>query len=55
MFMGIFLLFLGIANAYERHQDRLILREGLLVVFFLAGLVTLGGMQSWWLQPLLPA
>lgn len=53
MFMGIFLLFLGIANAYERHQDRLILREGLLVAFFLAGLVTLGGMQSWWLQPLL--
>lgn len=53
MFMGIFLLFLGIASAYERHQDRLILREGLLVAFFLAGLVTLGGMQSWWLQPLL--
>ena len=53
MFMGIFLLFLGIANAYERYQDRLILREGLLVAFFLAGLVTLGGMQSWWLQPLL--
>lgn len=53
MFMGIFLLFLGIAAAYERHQDRLILREGLLVAFFLAGLVVLGGMQSWWLQPLL--
>ena len=53
MFMGIFLLFLGIASAYERHQDRLILREGLLVAFFLAGLVTLGGMQAWWLQPLL--
>lgn len=53
MFMGVFLLFLGIANAYQRHQDRLILREGLLVAFFLAGLVTLGGMQSWWLQPLL--
>lgn len=53
MFMGIFLLFLGVANAYQRHQDRLILREGLLVAFFLAGLVTLGGMQSWWLQPLL--
>jgi Na+/H+ antiporter NhaD/arsenite permease-like protein len=53
MFMGIFLLFLGVANAYDRHQDRLILREGLLVAFFLAGLVTLGGLQSWWLQPLL--
>src|SRR5690606_14154562 len=53
MFMGIFLLFLGVATAYERHQDRLILREGLLVAFFLAGLVVLGGMQRWWLQPLL--
>lgn len=53
MFMGLFLFFLGIAHAYERHQDRLILREGLLVAFFLAGLVVLGGQQQWWLQPLL--
>jgi Na+/H+ antiporter NhaD/arsenite permease-like protein len=53
VFMGIFLLFLGVATAYERHQDRLILREGLLVAFFLAGLVTLGGLQEWWLQDLL--
>lgn len=53
LFMGIFLLFLGIATAYERHYDRLILREALLVAFFLAGLVVLGGMQQWWLQPLL--
>jgi Na+/H+ antiporter NhaD/arsenite permease-like protein len=29
------------------------LREGLLVAFFLAGLVVLGGMQKWWLQPIL--
>ena len=29
------------------------LREGLLVAFFLAGLVVLGGMQKWWLQDLL--
>lgn len=50
VFMGLFLFFLGIANAYERHQDRLMLREGLLVAFFLAGLVTLGAQQSWWLQ-----
>ena len=51
--MGIFLLFLGVAHAYERHQDRLILREGLLVAFFLAGLVVLGGQQQWWLKPVL--
>lgn len=53
MFMGVFLFFLGIAQAYERHQNRLILREGLLVGFFLAGLVVLGGQQQWWLQPVL--
>ena len=53
MFMGLFLFFLGVAHAYQRHQDRLILREGLLVAFFLAGLVVLGGQQRWWLQPVL--
>jgi hypothetical protein len=53
VFMGLFLFFLGFATAYERHQDRLILREALLVAFFLAGLVVLGGQQQWWLQPLL--
>ena len=51
--MGLLLFFLGFAHAYERFQDRLILREGLLVAFFLAGLVVLGGQQKWWLQPLL--
>lgn len=50
VFMGLFLLFLGLAEAYRRHHDRLILREGLLVGFFLAGLVVLGGQQAWWLQ-----
>jgi hypothetical protein len=29
------------------------LREGLLVGFFLAGLVVIGGQQVWWLQPML--
>lgn len=53
IFMGLFLFFLGIASAYQQHQDRLILREALLVAFFLAGLVVLGGLQQWWLQPLL--
>lgn len=53
IFMGLFLFFMGITHAYEHHQDRLILKEGLLVAFFLAGLVVLGGQQQWWLQPLL--
>jgi hypothetical protein len=50
VFMGLFLFFLGYTEAYKQHQDRLILREGLLVAFFLAGLVVLGGLQQWWLQ-----
>lgn len=53
VFLGILLIFLGLATAYPQFQDRLIIREGLMVGFFLAGLVVLGGMQSWWLQPLL--
>jgi predicted cation transporter len=52
-FMAVLLLFMGTASAYPQHQDRLILREGLLVAFFLGGLVVLGGQQQWWLQPLL--
>ena len=53
LFLGLFLFFLGFATAYRHHHGRLIIREGLLVAFFLAGLVVLGGMQQWWLQPLL--
>lgn len=53
VFMGLLLFFIGLAHAYERHQDRLILREALMVAFFLAGLVVLGSLQRWWLQPLL--
>jgi len=52
LFLGLFLLFLGFTQAYERYQDPLILKEGLLVGFFLAGLVVLGGLQQWWLQPI---
>ena len=53
VFIGLFLLFMGVAEAYRQYHDRLMLREGLLVGFFLAGLVTLGALQHWWLQPLL--
>jgi hypothetical protein len=52
LFLGLFMLFLGFTSAYQRFQEPLILKEGLLVGFFLAGLVVLGGMQQWWLQPL---
>ncbi len=50
LFMGLFLFFLGLAEAYRHHHDRLLIREGLMVGFFLAGLIVLGGQQLWWLQ-----
>ena len=53
VFIGIFLFFLGFASAYEKYQDKLMLREALLVGFFLGGLVVLGAQQQWWLQPIL--
>jgi hypothetical protein len=52
-FIGVFLLFLGVTQAYESHQDPLIVRDALLVAFFLAGLVVLGGLQDWWLRPII--
>jgi len=52
IFLGLFMLFLGFTQAYSRYQKQLILKEALLVAFFLAGLVVLGGMQQWWLQPI---
>lgn len=54
-FLGLFLMFLGFTQAYQRYQSPLIIKDALLVAFFLAGLVVLGGMQSWWLQPIVSA
>jgi hypothetical protein len=53
VFIAAFLFFLGFTEAYKKFQSRLLLREGLMVAFFLAGLVVLGGLQKWWLQPAL--
>lgn len=53
IFVGLFLLFLGYTQAYAKHQSALLLKEASLVGFFLAGLVVLGGLQQWWLQPLI--
>ena len=53
IFFGLFLMFLGFTQAYEHYQSPLLLKEGLLVGFFLAGLVVLGGLQQWWLQPII--
>lgn len=53
VFIGIFCFFLGFIKVTEKFQDPLKIKTALLVAFFLAGLVTLGTMQSWWLRPLL--
>jgi hypothetical protein len=53
VFFGVFMLFLGLVTATREHQEPLKLREGLLVGFFLAGLVTLGSLQAYWLKPLI--
>jgi Na+/H+ antiporter NhaD/arsenite permease-like protein len=53
IFIGLFLFFIGFTAAYEKYQNKLLIRESLLVGFFLAGLVVLGGQQTWWLEPLL--
>lgn len=48
-----FLFYLAFVDATERHQDQVRLRGPLLVGFFLAALVIHGGLQAWWIQPLL--
>ena len=53
VFMALFLFFLGFSSAYKKFQNPLILTQALLVAFFLAGLVVLGGVQQWWLEPTL--
>ena len=53
VFIGIFLFFLGMVSVTREYQMEVKLREGLLVGFFLAGLVVLGGPQRWWLEPVL--
>jgi hypothetical protein len=53
LFLGGFLIFLGFAKATSRYQGRIDLKSPLLVGFFLAGLVIHGGLQGWWIAPVL--
>jgi len=53
LFIGGFLFFLGFAKATAPYQRGVDLRAPLLVGFFLAGLVTHGGLQGWWIAPVL--
>jgi hypothetical protein len=53
LFIGGFLFFLAFSQATAHHQGRMDLRSPLLVGFFLAGLVVHGGLQGWWIEPVL--
>jgi hypothetical protein len=53
LFIGGFLFFLGFTKATAPHQDQTDLRAPLLVGFFLASLVIHGGLQGWWIAPVL--
>jgi Na+/H+ antiporter NhaD/arsenite permease-like protein len=52
-FIGGFLFFLAFTMATHHHQYDIQLKSPLLVGFFLAGLVTHGGLQGWWISPVL--
>lgn len=53
MFIGGFLFFLGFAQVTFPFQNRIDLKPALLVGFFLAGLIIHGGVQAWWIAPVL--
>lgn len=53
LFIGGFLIFIAFMIATEHHQNEISLKGPILVGFFLAGLVTHGGLQGWWIEPVL--
>lgn len=53
LFIGGFLFFLGFTTMTGHHQNAVQLKPALLVGFFLAGLVIHGGLQQWWIAPVL--
>ncbi len=55
IFIGGFLFFLGFTMATPQYQNAFSIKVPLLVAFFLAGLLILGGCQGWWMQPVLQA
>jgi hypothetical protein len=53
LFIPGMLFFLGFAAVTTDYQNRIDLKAPLLVGFFLSGLVTHGGVQGWWIEPVL--
>ena len=53
LLIGSFLFFLAFVEVTMKYQSEVQLRSPLLVGFFLAGLVIHGGLQQWWIGPVL--
>ena len=53
LFIGAFLFFLGFAQSTAPYQSPIDLKPALLVGFFLGSLVIHGGLQGWWIAPVL--
>ncbi len=53
LFIPGLLFFLGFAQVSAPYQNRINLKPALLVGFFLGGLVIHGGLQGWWIEPVL--
>jgi hypothetical protein len=53
LLIGMFLFFLAFFEVTAEYQSELSLRSPILVGFFLAGLVIHGGLQQWWIGPVL--
>ena len=53
LFIPGILFFLGFAQVTSPYQNRIDLKPALLVGFFLGGLVIHGGVQGWWIEPVL--
>ncbi len=53
LFIPGLLFFLGFAQVTHPYQNRIDLKGPLLVGFFLGGLVIHGGVQAWWIAPIL--
>jgi len=51
--IGVFLFFLAFSEVTAEYQSELQLRSPILVGFFLVGLVIHGGLQQWWIAPVL--
>lgn len=51
--LSLFLLFVGFYEVTKDYHKELKIRESLLISFFIGGIIILGGLQSWWISPII--